>query len=100
LFPEKHRRRIRTVNMLERINKEIRRRTRVASLFPNAASCLRLVSAVTMEISEDWQTGKKYPVFDKQLFCRSHSGTEKRYAALPPAPGSGQALSALPTNPR
>lgn len=65
LFPEKHRKQIRTVNMLERINKEIRRRTRVATLFPNTDSCLRLVSAVTMEISEDWQTGKKYIVFDK-----------------------------------
>lgn len=65
LFPEGHRKKIRTVNMLERINKEIRRRTRVATLFPNTASCLRLVSAVTMEISEDWQTDKKYLVIDK-----------------------------------
>ncbi len=47
LFPEEHRKKIRTVNMLERINKEIRRRTRVSTLFPNTASCLRLVSAVT-----------------------------------------------------
>ena len=45
---------------IERLNREIRRRTRVASLFPNAASCLRLVTAVVMEISEDWQTGKRY----------------------------------------
>lgn len=45
LFPEKHRKRIRTVNMLERINKEIRRITRVATLFPNTDSCLRPVSA-------------------------------------------------------
>jgi transposase-like protein len=65
LLPEGHRKKIRTVNMLERINKEIRRRTRVATLFPNTASCLRLVSAVTMEISEDWQTDKKYLVIDK-----------------------------------
>lgn len=65
LFPEGHRKKIRTVNMLERINKEIRRRTRVATLFPNTASCLRLVSAVSMEISEDWQTDKKYMVIDK-----------------------------------
>ncbi|MDD4131688.1 MAG: transposase, partial [Desulfuromonadaceae bacterium] len=38
----------------------IRRRTRVASIFPNDASCLRLVSAVLMEISEDWETGRAY----------------------------------------
>ena len=59
-FPEKHRRLIRTTNGLERLNREIRRRTRVASLFPNDASCLRLVTAVVMEISEDWQTGRRY----------------------------------------
>ena len=59
-FPQKHRRLIRTTNGLERLNREIRRRTRVASLFPNDASCLRLVTAVVMEISEDWQTGRRY----------------------------------------
>lgn len=59
-FPSEHWRRIRTSNVLERVNKEIRRRTRVVSIFPNDASCLRLVSAVLMEISEDWETGKVY----------------------------------------
>lgn len=59
-MPEKHRKRLRTDNMLERLNKEILRRTRVATLFPNTASCLRLVSAVVMETSEDWVTGKAY----------------------------------------
>jgi transposase-like protein len=46
--------------MLERQNREIKRRTRVATLFPNEASLLRLVSAVLSEISEDWETGKTY----------------------------------------
>lgn len=64
-FPEPHRRLLRTTNGLERVNKEVRRRTRVASLFPNEASCLRLVSAVLMEISDDWQTGKAYLLFEK-----------------------------------
>jgi len=64
-FPEQHRKKIRTVNMLERINKEIRRRTRVATLFPNTDSCLRLVSAVAMEISDDWQTGHRYLTMGK-----------------------------------
>jgi len=59
-MPEKHRKRLRTDNMLERLNKEILRRTRVATLFPNTASCLRLISAVVMETSEDWVTGKVY----------------------------------------
>ena len=59
-LPEKHRRVLRTSNGLERVNKEIKRRTRVATLFPNEASCLRLVSAVLMEISEEWEAGKAY----------------------------------------
>jgi len=57
-FPLEHRRTIRTTNSLERINKEIRRRTSVISAFPNEASCLRLVSALLMETSEEWQIGK------------------------------------------
>jgi putative transposase len=63
-FPEAHRRLIRTTNGLERVNQEIRRRTRVARLFPNEASCLRLITAVVMEISEEWETGKAYLTFD------------------------------------
>ena len=59
-FPEEHRRRLRTSNVLERVSQEIKRRTRVIRLFPNEASCLRLVSAVLMEISEDWETGRTY----------------------------------------
>jgi transposase-like protein len=59
-FPLEHRRSIRTTNSLERINKEIRRRTRVVGVFPNEASCLRLISALLMEISEEWQIGKHY----------------------------------------
>jgi len=62
-FPENHRRLLRTTNGVERVNKEIKRRTRVAGLFPNEASCLRLVSAILIEISEDWQTGKCYLTF-------------------------------------
>ncbi len=62
-FPADHRRRIRTSNVLERVNKEIRRRTRVATIFPNENSCLRLVSAVLMEISEEWETGRTYLTF-------------------------------------
>ena len=59
-LPSKHRRRMRTTNMLERLHEEIKRRTRVARLFPNEASLLRLVSAIEMEISEDWIAGKRY----------------------------------------
>jgi putative transposase len=59
-LPPTHRRKLRTTNMLERVNREIKRRTRVATLFPNEASLLRLVSAVLIQISEEWETGKTY----------------------------------------
>jgi transposase-like protein len=63
-FPDTHRRSLRTTNSLERLNREIRRRSRVATLFPNEASCLRLVTAVVMEMSEEWQTGRTYMRLD------------------------------------
>jgi transposase-like protein len=59
-LPAAHRRMLRTSNMLERLNKELKRRTRVATLFPNEASLLRLASAVLIEIDQEWQTGKVY----------------------------------------
>ncbi len=59
-LPLSQRRRLRTVNLLEVLNKELRRRTRVATLFPNEASLLRLVSAVPIEYSEEWETGRIY----------------------------------------
>ncbi len=63
-LPEEHRKRMRTTNMLERQNKEIKRRARVATLFPNEASLLRLVTAVLVELSDEWETGKmRYLVF-------------------------------------
>ena len=45
---------------LERVNQELKRRTRVARVFPNEASFLRLVSALLTEISQDWKNGKIY----------------------------------------
>lgn len=59
-LPEAHRRRLRTVNGLERVNGELHRRTRVATLFPNEDSLLRLVSALAAEISEEWETARAY----------------------------------------
>lgn len=58
-FPIQYRRSLRTTNGLERINREIRRRTRVVGIFPNEAFCLRLISALLMEYSEDWEVGRK-----------------------------------------
>jgi transposase-like protein len=59
-LPVEHRPRLRTSNAAERFNQEIKRRTRVARVFPNPASLLRLVSAILSEISDDWETNKTY----------------------------------------
>jgi putative transposase len=73
-FPEGHRRRIRTTNSLERLNQEIRRRTRVVRIFPNRQSCLRLVSALAVEVSEEWVTGRRYLDMEE---LREHRGLEE-----------------------
>ncbi len=59
-FPEGHRRRIRTTNGLERFNQEIKRRTKVVRIFPNREACLRLATALAVEQSEEWVTGRRY----------------------------------------
>lgn len=62
-FPAEHQRRLRTTNGVERLNREIDRRTTVVSIFPNEAACLRLISAILVETDEAWQTNKKYLSF-------------------------------------
>ena len=76
-LPGKHRKRMRTTNMLERLHEEIKRRTRVARLFPNEASLLRLVSAIEMEISEDWIAGKRYLNMNIEMENENESANSK-----------------------
>jgi transposase-like protein len=71
-FPRSHQRRIRTANLLERLNREVKRRTRVVGIFPNEDACLRLISAFLMEKSEDWLIGHRYLSFE---------GTEERMSS-------------------
>ena len=76
-LPAKHRKRMRTTNPLERLHEELNRRTRVARLFPNEASLLRLVSAIEMEISEDWVAGKRYLNMKTEMENENESADSK-----------------------
>ena len=59
-FPTAHQKRIRTTNGMERINKELKRRTKVVGAFPSEAALLRLAGAILMNINEEWETGTRY----------------------------------------
>jgi len=86
-LPARHRKRMRTSNSVERLHEEINRRTRVARLFPNEASLLRLVSAIEMEISEDWVAGKRYlnmEFTEKMLLNPQHHCTETEQLCFNP----------------
>ena len=59
-LPRQHHKHLKSTNMLERLNEEIKRRTQVVRIFPNEASCLRLVRALAAEIHEDWIEATRY----------------------------------------
>ena len=65
-LPDHHRKLLCTTNVLEQVNKEIKRRTRIATLVLNETSGLRLVTAVVMEISDEWETGRIYLTMDEK----------------------------------
>jgi putative transposase len=59
-LPQHHRKHLKSTNVLERLNQEIKRRTLVVRIFPNEESCLRLVRALAVEIHESWMEGPRY----------------------------------------
>jgi putative transposase len=59
-LPLQHHKHLKSTNMLERFNEEIKRRTRVARIFPNASSCLRLIRALAVETHEGWLEASRY----------------------------------------
>jgi putative transposase len=79
-FEARLRKRLRTSNVVERLNEEISRRTKVAGMFPNEASALRLITAVVMEKSEEWKTGRIYlrPI----SFMRTECNLQKRCCVI------------------
>jgi len=74
-FPGAFRRLLRTTNGVERLHPEVRRDAPYGAVFPNPASCLRLVSAVLNEISEEWLTGRTYITFEGDVLSLSKGST-------------------------
>lgn len=77
-LPRQHHKHLKSTNMLERLNEEIRRRTYVVRIFPNAESCLRLVRALAVETNENWMEANRYINMDD---LREHKKLELRKAA-------------------
>lgn len=80
-FPSSHQRRIRTTNGLERVSQELKRRTRVVRIFPNRESCLRLVTALAAEISESWESGRRYLNMEEVMRAQPIDAASERPAA-------------------
>jgi putative transposase len=59
-LPLPHHKHMKSTNMLERLNQELKRRTHVVRIFPNAESCLRLVRALAVEMHENWLEATRY----------------------------------------
>jgi len=65
-FPKPHGKRLRTTNMMERVNRELKLRTKVVGAFPNEESLLRLAGSILMEINEEWVTSRKYLTMEEE----------------------------------
>jgi len=78
-LPRQHHKHLKSTNMLERLNQEIKRRTHVIRTFPDAASCLRLVRALTVEQHEEWLEGPRYLNME---FLREHRREQSRELQL------------------
>lgn len=77
-LPRQHHKHLKSTNMLERLNEEIRRRTYVVRIFPNAESCLRLVRALAVETNENWMEANRYINMDD---LKEHKKLELRKVA-------------------
>lgn len=83
-LPDHHRKRMRTTNMIERLNEEFRRRTRVIRVFPNEASCIRMFSALAMEINEEWME-RKYLDMTRNQEYPTENGVREELIRIPVA---------------
>src|SRR6266849_5274776 len=74
-FPQEHWTRIYSTNALERLNREVKRRTDIVGVFPDHASVIRLVGSVLLEIDDEWQVERRY--FSLDSMCKVREPTSK-----------------------
>jgi putative transposase len=77
-LPRQHHKNLKSTNLLERLNEEIKRRTLVVRIFPHGASCLRLVRALAVEMHENWIEAIRYLNME---FLKEHKKEQLRRAA-------------------
>lgn len=80
-LPERYRKRLRTINSVERLNQEIRRRERVIRIFPNRDSVIRLLGDLLMEIDEKWSTGHRFVDLTEYLLWRDERRKAEKRAS-------------------
>jgi putative transposase len=88
-LPRQHHKHLKSTNMSERLNEEIKRRTQVVRIFPNAQSCLRLIRALAVETHENWLEQHRYLNMEE---LREHKNLTMRQAALTPPRALRRAL--------
>ena len=106
-MPREHWTKLHSTNALERLNRELKRRTRVVSIFPNRQSLGRLVGALLLEEHEEWMVGRRY--ISERSMKLLKTPAEELDALVPgagvlletvPRPGPPGALDASPTTGR
>jgi seryl-tRNA(Sec) selenium transferase len=84
-LPRQHHKNLKSTNMLERFMQEIKRRTLVVRIFPNATACLRLIRALAAETQEDWIEAMQYLNMEPTEGAKERSTTKTRKCGLTPA---------------
>ena len=93
--PQARHKNMKSTNMLERLGEEIKRRTRVVRIFPNEASCLRLIRALAAEQHETWREDNRHI----NMALLKEMKRERLKAAARACPGSPRGLAAIPSPP-
>jgi putative transposase len=83
-FPRQHRTKLHSTNPIERLNKEIKRRSDVVGVFPNEASIMRLIGAVLFEANDNWQTSSRYMMVEAfaRLCCTNRMRDSSRESSV------------------